>query len=73
MTVELSFSYLRKTQPQELFRERSLNIKRTKKTFWRRIQIREENNLCQILFQINSQSQASKCTKKLTTLQVFYV
>ena len=31
------------------------HIEKTKKTFWRRTQICEENNLCQILFQINSQ------------------
>ena len=35
------------------------------------MQIRKENNLGQILFPINSQ--ASKCNKKLTTSQVFYV
>ena len=35
------------------------------------MQIPKENNLCQILFQINPQ--ASKCAKKLTTSQVFYV
>ena len=47
------------------------NIERTKKVFWRCIQICEESNLCQIFFQINPE--ASNCTKKLTTSQVFYV
>ena len=35
------------------------------------MQICEENNLCQTLFQVNSQ--ANKCTKNVTTSQVFYV
>ena len=48
------FLLLRKTQPSSVIRERSLNIEITKKAFWRHVQIHEENNLCQILFQINS-------------------
>ena len=63
--------FKKKTQPSSYSVRGLKNIKRTKKAFWRRVQSGEENSLCQKLFQINPK--ASKCTKKLTFSQAFYV
>ena len=62
--------------PSRIIPWKVLIIERTKNSFWRHTQIREENNVCQILFRINSQSSggaggACNFIKKEALAQVF--